>query len=123
MDNIEQRRVKKGTRTEIISAIALQMWSHTMYPQPEEYNGVCQMLIDKYPVLKDSIGNGYVSIRNYLHDSSFRKILHIQRSWKTQLRQKFSNLRRNDEKGNNRGKRPADTSTDQDIEVCMFMPL
>ena len=34
---------------------------HTQYPTPEEYNEVCKILIQKHPILKDTIGNGYVS--------------------------------------------------------------
>ena len=61
MENIEQRQITGGTRSEIVSVLAMQMWVFTMYPSLEEYTGVCRMLVNKYPVLKDSIGNGIVS--------------------------------------------------------------
>ena len=60
MQNIKGE-ILKGTRTDIVNAIALQMWCHTQYPTPSEYNGALRMLVDKYPVLQDKFGNGIVS--------------------------------------------------------------
>ena len=53
--------VTKSTRTEIITAVAFQMYACTQYPTPEEYTAVCNGLIEKYPILKDTIGTGIVS--------------------------------------------------------------
>ena len=53
--------ISKGIRTEIISAIAWKVWRHTQYPSPEEYNAVFKLIVQKHPILKDTIGNGYVS--------------------------------------------------------------
>lgn len=58
---IESHKLSKGIRTEIISAIAWEVWRHTQCPTPEEYNAVCKLLIQTHPILKDPIGNGFVS--------------------------------------------------------------
>ena len=71
MQNIKKGEILKGTRTEIVNAIALQMWYHTQYPTTGEYNGALRMLVDKYPVLQDKFGNGIVS--TVIYDS-----LHLQ---------------------------------------------
>ena len=60
MQNIKNE-ILKDTRTEIVNAIALQVWCHTLYPTTGEYNGALRMLVDKYPVLQDKFGNGIVS--------------------------------------------------------------
>ena len=54
--------MSKGMRVEIIAALAFEVWNHTQYPSGDEYNTVCSMLVNKYPFLKDTIGNGYVSV-------------------------------------------------------------
>lgn len=61
MERIKNEEVTDASRNEIISAIAVPMYQQTMYPKSEEYTTICKKLIDKYPVLKDSCGNGYVS--------------------------------------------------------------
>lgn len=57
----EEGVITKALRSEIITMIALGMWQHSSYPTPEEYTSVCRELVLKYPVLKDTHGNGYVS--------------------------------------------------------------
>ena len=54
-------QITKAARIEIITALAFQIFAHTEYPTPDEYKAVCSMLIAKYAVLKDTIGNGIVS--------------------------------------------------------------
>ena len=62
MSALESQHVSlKGTKTEIINSIALRILDHTSYPTSEEYTFVCRLLIEKYPFLKDKLGNGYVS--------------------------------------------------------------
>ena len=63
MENIQRGIITKGTRTEIIQTTAQMMWMNTKFPTSNEYTEVCRMLVTKYPVLKDSVGNGYVSIQ------------------------------------------------------------
>ena len=75
--------ILKGTRTEIVNAIALQMWCHTQYPTSGKYTGALRMLVDKYPVLKDKFGNGIVSI--VIHSEAYvyriNYIMHNCSSW------------------------------------------
>ena len=61
MQALEKKTITKAVRTEVIRVLAHQMLQHTTYPTSEEYTAVCQKLIAPYPVLKDTIGNGYVS--------------------------------------------------------------
>ena len=61
MQSLEAQKMSKGMRIEIVTALAFEIWNHTQYR--DEYNAVCSMamLVNKYPFLKDTIGNGYVS--------------------------------------------------------------
>ena len=61
MQSLEAQKITKGMRIEIVTALALEIWKDTQYPSGIEYNTVCSMLVNKYPFLKDTIGNGYVS--------------------------------------------------------------
>lgn len=45
-----------------MNALSTLILVYTINPTSNDYNVVCKKLIDKYPALKDSIGNGYVSI-------------------------------------------------------------
>ena len=47
-------------RDDIINSVATAMLVHTMHPTGANYNCICQRLVEKHPVLKDSIGSGYV---------------------------------------------------------------
>ena len=60
-------QIVKGVRTEIISSVAWEIWRYTQYPSSEDYTTVCKLLVQKYPVLKDTIGNGFVSDVFYIH--------------------------------------------------------
>lgn len=62
---IEQGVLTKGQRVEIMNAVAYRALSHTEYPTSAEYNAICQALVAKYPKIRDTIGNGYVSTCNY----------------------------------------------------------
>ena len=53
--------ITKTVRSEIITVIALGMWQITTQPTSEEYTSICRALVQKFPVLKDTHGNGYVS--------------------------------------------------------------
>lgn len=54
-------------RIEIVNMVAFKMLEHTNRPT-SEYTVVSRMLITKHPVLKDLIGNGYVSSYTLNHD-------------------------------------------------------
>ena len=58
---LTSNKISKGVRSEIVSCLGFEMWRHTKYPTGDEYNAVCSMLVNEYPALKDTIGNGYVS--------------------------------------------------------------
>ena len=62
MEALENKNVTAGVRTEVIGVIACEVWRYTQYPKKDEYNWVCQALVNKYPVLKDTIGTPYVSV-------------------------------------------------------------
>ena len=55
--------IMKGVRSEIITRLAWEIWQHIQYPSSEDYNKICKMLVQKHPILKDTIGNGYVSYK------------------------------------------------------------
>ena len=73
MDSIKAKSITKGVRVEIVTALAFEIWNHTQYPSGEEYNAVCNMLVKEYPILKDTIGNGYVSLCTFSLISGLRK--------------------------------------------------
>ena len=62
MQSLEAQKISKGMRIEMVTALAFEIWNHTQYPTGDEYNSVCSILVNKYPFLKDTIGNGYVSV-------------------------------------------------------------
>ena len=68
-ESIEKGVITRGQRVEIINVRSHGILSHTEFPTSAEYNGVCQALISKYPTLKDTIGNGYVSLYNVMFNS------------------------------------------------------
>ena len=79
---IEKGVITRGQRVEIINVLANRMLAHTELPSSAEYNGVCQALITKYPTMKDTIGNGYVTTQSIY--TIFVAFLFIKGSWKIQ---------------------------------------
>ena len=61
MHALATKVITKSARIEIVAAIAFHVYTHTQYPTSQEYTEVCEKLVQKYPVLKDTVGNGYVS--------------------------------------------------------------
>ena len=61
MKMLSEEMITEKARVEINSAIAIQVHQHTEYPTSEEYTGVCRKLIQRYPFVKDKVGNGIVS--------------------------------------------------------------
>ena len=61
MEDITNGDIKRRTRTEIIQTLGQNMWAHTSYPSSHEYTEVCRKLVTTYPILRDAIGNGFVS--------------------------------------------------------------
>jgi hypothetical protein len=60
-EGIAKGVLTRGQRIDITEVIAYRMLAHTEFPTSAEYNGVCQALVEKYPTIKDTVGNGYVS--------------------------------------------------------------
>ena len=61
MKLLSEEVITDKARVEIVAAIALQAYQHTTYPTSEEYTTMCRKLIERYPFLKDKVGNGIVS--------------------------------------------------------------
>lgn len=56
----------KASRSEVIEAVAYKAFAYTEYPSSAEYNAICQALVTKYPTMKESTGNGYVSVIEFI---------------------------------------------------------
>lgn len=67
MERLDKGEITDGLRCEIVSAVCVPWYQMCEYPSKEEYTAVSKQLVQKYPVLKDSTGNGYVS---YTHIAS-----------------------------------------------------
>ena len=59
---MKSRMITKAVRAEICEILSYQVFAVTEYPTSAEYTAICQGLVTKYPVLKDTIGNGFVSV-------------------------------------------------------------
>lgn len=64
---LSSKFITKSARIEICDMLAHKVYAITEYPTSQEYNAVCQALVLKYPVLKDTLGNGFVSLWSRLH--------------------------------------------------------
>lgn len=64
MKVLSEEMITDKARVEIVSAFALQAYQHTTYPTSDEYTTMCRKLIERYPFLKDKVGNGIVSFGN-----------------------------------------------------------
>ena len=59
---LKSGKLTRPNRTEIVQALSTAMLVYTKVPTKEQYNTVCQKLIERFPVLKDDVGTtGYVS--------------------------------------------------------------
>ena len=61
MERLEKGEITDAVRCEIVASICVPWYQVCTYPSKEEYTAASKQLIQKYPVLKDSCGNGYVS--------------------------------------------------------------
>lgn len=59
-----------SARDEIIKSLSILILVYTDRPTPEECATICKRLVDKFSILKDHQGNGYVSITIILYHSS-----------------------------------------------------
>ncbi len=64
LKNNVKLEVTEAIKREVISSIATLVMVHTIHPSPEERTALAQRLVNTYPILKDSLGCGYVSV-NY----------------------------------------------------------
>lgn len=58
--SIDTGCVTSTSRRKIVSVLKVLILQHTSYPRPEQYTKVCMKLIEKFPKLKDPVGNGIV---------------------------------------------------------------
>lgn len=102
---IETGVVVARARREIVQVVRTLVLQHTKFPTSEQYNRVCEILVTKYPNLKDDRTGGYVShkvLNCYLIDFVIAMVIiydvsinyHLQGSWKESLRTAFKNFRR-----------------------------
>lgn len=61
---IETGIVSSVVRRRIIGVISKLVIAKTLYPTPEQYITVCNLLITKYPKLRDDVGTGIVSLKH-----------------------------------------------------------
>ena len=62
MERLEKGEITDALRCEVVTSICVPWYQDCEYPSREDYTAVCKQLVQKYPVLKDSYGNGYVSV-------------------------------------------------------------
>lgn len=71
---------------------------HTVSPSPAECAIICDRLVKTNPVLKDSVGSGYVrqSFSQLVQHMTIHLLQYTlyQDSWKKKLRNRFKNIRR-----------------------------
>ena len=59
---METKMITKSVRAEICEVLSYRVFAVTEYPTSAEYTAICRGLVAKYPVLMDTIGNGFVSV-------------------------------------------------------------
>lgn len=62
MAALTEGRISSNVRAQMVQDIVTKMMSHCLYPTPFQFETVAQKLVDAYPVLKDSLGPGHVSL-------------------------------------------------------------
>ena len=63
---LKNKVTTQKARDEIINALAALILVHTLHPTSDDYNMVCQRLVNKHPSLKDASGSGYVGFLLYI---------------------------------------------------------
>ena len=61
VEPLDKGEITDGLRCEVVNAVCVPWYQMCDYPSKEEYTAVSKQLIQKYSVLKDITGNGYVS--------------------------------------------------------------
>jgi hypothetical protein len=62
MERLEKGEITDALRCEVVTSICVPWYQDCAYPSKEDYTAVSKQIVQKYPVLKDSYGNGYVSM-------------------------------------------------------------
>ena len=62
MERLEKGEITDALRCEVVTSICVPWYQDCAYPSKEDYTAVSKQLVQKYPVLKESYGNGYVSV-------------------------------------------------------------
>ena len=60
MKAIETGILTKIARVEIVDSLATFMLVYTSRPTPHDFTTISRRLIEKYPILRDKVDNGYV---------------------------------------------------------------
>lgn len=59
--SIDTGVISSKARSEIIRVLQTLVLQHTQYPNHNQYESVCEKLVTKYVLLKDTVGCGWVS--------------------------------------------------------------
>lgn len=62
MAALTTKKISSNVRAQISQGIATKMLSYCKYPTSEQYEIIAQKIVSAFPVLKDSMGVGYVSM-------------------------------------------------------------
>lgn len=74
MAALTTKKISSNVRAQISQDVATKMLSYCKYPTADQYEVIAQKIVSAFPVLKDSMGVGYVSIAEctiYLDHSLF----------------------------------------------------
>ncbi len=62
MKAIDERKLTRKARVEIVNAVYSRMIAHAEYPTSDQYSTICWRLVEKFDALRDKMGNGIVHI-------------------------------------------------------------
>ena len=94
---IDDGHLTSSAKQKIVSLLRSLIIQHTLYPTSEQYTTVCTRLVQKYPKLRDTIGNGIVSFTTHTYTVFLiigKMLYSCQGSWKISLRNSLKNYRR-----------------------------
>ena len=61
MAALTTKKISSNVRAQISQDVATKMLSNCKYPTTEQFEIVAQKIVSSFPVLKDTMGVGYVS--------------------------------------------------------------
>lgn len=62
MAALTTKKISSNVRAQISQDIATKMLGYCKYPTSDQYEVIAQKIVSTFPVLKDSMGTGHVSI-------------------------------------------------------------